>query len=284
MKKIKIYCATLNLVTPHPSIKIKMNYTTNDLDVIAEKKFTSDEKESFMLDEIQKLEAELTEMKQKLDHLSSQLIQTYDTSKEICGPLLFYASLRDSSFILAIRTLCEELSSLKSVSSNGFEHKNFIDLNLILKKCILTLPNVERFLLKYSALHKQWKKKQTEICEQKMYWKKTNGLDVAVATSETVVTSTFNTTTIQSNVKLDDINNSYCPLCWQDCAQPGIREHQQRSRTESLPASEVRKNVSNAEQKPRKSNFEDISVTTVAAIEDAYRKKQGLLQTLLRST
>jgi hypothetical protein len=51
--------------------------------------------------------AELTEMKQKLDHFSSQLVQTYDTSKEICGPLLFYASLRDSSFILAIRTLCE---------------------------------------------------------------------------------------------------------------------------------------------------------------------------------
>lgn len=164
LKALKTYCATVQLLSPHMNATMRPeNYDTNN----------RTEMDYYVFEEVERLDIELEQTKQKNERLQEEMCHLINKNDDSPGPLAFYSALNDPSLITSLKALKDDLSVLRDFS-NLSEHIDFATLRVSLKRCVTATPSLERFVHKFTALHKRWSRRRIEM----FYLKQRDGIPV----------------------------------------------------------------------------------------------------------
>ena len=130
----------------------------NPLDLNADTSFNT----LFNRDAESKMKTDMMIMEKKLDmacdeieELTTEVFQLTQEKDKTPGALMFYASLYNPGLIVAMQQLSQQLDNLRGiVDCSG--HFDFVMLRKRLQVCLNVTPVVDKFVEKYSMLHKQW--------------------------------------------------------------------------------------------------------------------------------
>ena len=106
-------------------------------------------------EEVQSLRADLAEAEEENEELNLEVFKQMQEGDRTPGALLFFAALHDPVTISVLQQVTLQLKALKGFS-DATEHIDFTALRKRLQVCLSCVPNVERFVSRYSALHKKW--------------------------------------------------------------------------------------------------------------------------------
>ena len=105
--------------------------------------------------ELQLVKEELAQADNEIDDLEQELFEVQHDADRTPGALLFFAALQDDGAVPTMQQLVLQLGHLKSFV-DGSEHLDFPTMRKRLQVCVECLPNLSKFIDKYSYLHQRW--------------------------------------------------------------------------------------------------------------------------------
>ena len=105
--------------------------------------------------EITRLRSELAEAQAETEEMNLEIFRVMQEGDRTPGALLFFAALHDPVTVSVMQQVVLQLSHLRAFSE-GSAHLDFASLRKRLQVCISCMPSIDRFVQRYSALHKKW--------------------------------------------------------------------------------------------------------------------------------
>lgn len=106
-------------------------------------------------DEVQRLTMELNAAQEEAEEMNLEVLRVMQEGDRTPGALQFFAALHDPVTISVIQQLVLQLGSLKGFT-DGSAHIDFPEVRKRLQVCISCIPSIDRFVQRYSQLHKKW--------------------------------------------------------------------------------------------------------------------------------
>jgi len=106
-------------------------------------------------EECERLRADLAEAEEENEELNLEVFKQMQEGDRTPGALLFFAALHDPATISVLQQVALQLKALKGFS-DATEHMDFAALRKRLQVCTNCVPTVDRFVARYTALHKKW--------------------------------------------------------------------------------------------------------------------------------
>jgi len=106
-------------------------------------------------EECDQLRADLAEAEEENEELNLEVFKQMQEGDRTPGALMFFAALHDPVTISVLQQIALQLKALKGFS-DATEHMDFTALRKRLQVCISCVPNVDRFVARYTVLHKKW--------------------------------------------------------------------------------------------------------------------------------
>ena len=101
------------------------------------------------------LEAELRDADNEIEDLEKELFEAQQGADRTPGALLFFAALQDEGAVPTMQQLVLQLGQLKSFAECA-EHVDFPTLRKRLQVCVECVPNIQKFMSKYSSMVQKW--------------------------------------------------------------------------------------------------------------------------------
>ena len=108
-----------------------------------------------MQDEIEILREALAEAEEEAEDLNLEVFKSMQEGDRTPAALMFFSALHDPVFVSILQQITMQLKALKGFS-DGSDHIDFGALRKRLQVCISSLPNVDRFVVRYNSMHKKW--------------------------------------------------------------------------------------------------------------------------------
>ena len=105
--------------------------------------------------ECQVMKYELMQADGEIEDLEKELFEAQQGADRTPGALLFFAALQDDGAVPTMQQLVLQLGHLKSFV-DGSEHLDFPTMRKRLQVCVECVPNLSKFISKYSYLHQRW--------------------------------------------------------------------------------------------------------------------------------
>ena len=105
--------------------------------------------------ECQVMKYELMQADGEIEDLEKEFFEAQQGADRTPGALLFFAALQDDGAVPTMQQLVLQLGHLKSFV-DGSEHLDFPTMRKRLQVCVECLPNLSKFIDKYSYLHQRW--------------------------------------------------------------------------------------------------------------------------------
>ena len=91
------------------------------------------------------------------EELAMELFEAQQGKDKTPAALLFYSALHDPGLIVSMQQLAQQLGKLRGIIDCSV-HFDFLMLRKRLLVCLNAVPSVEKFIERFSSLHKQWTK------------------------------------------------------------------------------------------------------------------------------
>lgn len=105
--------------------------------------------------EIERLRSELADAQAEAEEMNLEVFRVMQEGDRTPGALLFFAALHDPTTVSVMQQIVLQLSHLRGFS-DGSAHLDFTALRKRLQVCISCVPSIDRFVQRYSVLHKKW--------------------------------------------------------------------------------------------------------------------------------
>ena len=105
--------------------------------------------------EVELLRQQLIESEEETESLNLEVFRAMQEGDRTPGALMFFSALHDPVTINIIQQVILQLTNVKGFA-DGSSHMDFSALRKRLQVCLSCVPTMERFVHRYSSLHKKW--------------------------------------------------------------------------------------------------------------------------------